>query len=306
MAVYIDLTLPSTLVATWQQLVTMGGAKVMENVLAAVRNPVQLYDWYMSVDPLVSGAALMFLIAIYSTLMGPITGNYSQVDKMWSITPFVYMWNFAYRSGWNQRLVVMACLSTVWGLRLTFNFWRRGGYSGDEDYRWPVLRKMLHPLLFQLLNLLFIGTYQHLLLYLIVLPASVAYNASLSWNHLDTVAASLFTFFVLFETIADQQQYTFQTEKYRLKNAGKTLTGDYALGFRTSGLFRYTRHPNFFAEQSVWVSFYVFSIASGAAPINWSIIGAVLLILLFQGSTIFTESITAKKYPAYREYQKTT
>ena len=76
--------------------------------------------------------------------------------------------------------------------------------------------------------------------------------------------------------------------------------------FLTSGLFRYSRHPNFFCEQAMWWVYYVFSIAAGAGVLNWTIVGAASLTLLFQGSTWITEKITLEKYPAYAQYQSTT
>ena len=80
----------------------------------------------------------------------------------------------------------------------------------------------------------------------------------------------------------------------------------------TTGLFRVSRHPNFFFEQAQWWAFYAIgataAVASGlglwGGALNWTIVGAALLTLLFIGSTIFTESITASKYPAYAEYQR--
>jgi steroid 5-alpha reductase family enzyme len=63
------------------------------------------------------------------------------------------------------------------------------------------------------------------------------------------------------ETLADQQQYDFQEEKWRKKRANEKLVGDELLGFKTTGLFRYSRHPNFFAEQSQWWAYYIFSVA---------------------------------------------
>jgi len=75
------------------------------------------------------------------------------------------------------------------------------------------------------------------------------------------------------------------------------------MNFCTTGLWGKSRHPNFFGEQAVWVSFYVFSIAATYRPINWSIVGCILLILLFQGSANFSEEISSGKYPAYKGYQ---
>ena len=56
----------------------------------------------------------------------------------------------------------------------------------------------------------------------------------------------------------------------------------------------------------MWWTYYGFSIAAGAEALNWTITGAVLLTLLFQGSTGLTEKISARKYPAYARYQQTT
>ncbi|MDQ2699511.1 MAG: DUF1295 domain-containing protein, partial [Actinomycetota bacterium] len=102
----------------------------------------------------------------------------SWVDQLWSIVPVIYVWVFAAFAGLaDGRLNLMAILVTLWGARLTFNFARKGGYSGEEDYRWPVLRARMKPWQFQVFNLLFIVLYQNLILVLITLPALTAYDA---------------------------------------------------------------------------------------------------------------------------------
>jgi hypothetical protein len=77
-------------------------------------------------------------------------------------------------------------------------------------------------------------------------------------------------------------------------------------GFLTTGLWRYSRHPNFFCEQAFWCTFYVYSFLALGMVHNKTAIGAVLYVLLFQGSTPFTEYISKGKYPRYVEYQATT
>jgi steroid 5-alpha reductase family enzyme len=203
----------------------------------------------------------------------------------------------------------MACLATVWGVRLTYNFHRRGGYAwppwtGEEDYRWEQLRlghylKILqNPVAWSLFNLTFISFYQNLLLLLIVTPSFVCYTIATDpacvgnaapLNLIDVLATILFMFFVVVESIADNQQLTFQTEKYRQINAGQELKGEYKDGFCQSGLYSILRKPNYAAEQSIWISFYIFSIAAtgGKTLFNWSISGLILLVLLFQGSGMF-------------------
>jgi steroid 5-alpha reductase family enzyme len=76
------------------------------------------------------------------------------------------------------------------------------------------------------------------------------------------------------------------------------------IGFNTTGLWRYSRHPNFLAEQTIWVSLYAWSCAITKTPYNWSGVGAAGYLLLFQASTVFTESISSDKYAEYKNYQK--
>ena len=82
----------------------------------------------------------------YCFIVGEIANNNSQMDKLWSILPIIYTWIMAIRGGFKLRLVLYAVLATLWGIRLTFNFARKGAYSikfwtGKEDYRWEILRK---------------------------------------------------------------------------------------------------------------------------------------------------------------------
>ena len=102
------------------------------------------------------------------------------------------------------------------------------------------------------------------------------------------------------EATADAQQFEFQTEKYRRKNAKEAL-GKYSKGFIDTGLWAYSRHPNYFCEVSMWWTIYLFSVsATGGSLINWSLLGCVFLTLLFvppNASIDCTESISSRKYP---------
>src|SRR5687767_7939531 len=95
-------------------------------------------------------------------LLSLVSRECSWTDRLWSITPIGYVAWFASRTGWQDpRLVVMTVLVAAWGIRLTLNFARKGGYRrGGEDYRWGVLRTRMKPWQFQLFNLAFIAGYQ--------------------------------------------------------------------------------------------------------------------------------------------------
>lgn len=255
---------------------------------------------------------LMLGLSIFVFIVGEITKNNSQVDKLWSILPAIYVWIVAYASDFNSRNVLMAILATIWAARLTYNFNRRGGYSwkfweGEEDYRWEVLRQnpvFKSKIAWKLFHLLFICVYQMALILLFTLPSIVAWQGENPIGLFDVILTGLFLFFVIFETVADQQQWNYQTVKYAKKAAKESLEGDYAKGFVDKGLWSKMRHPNYFAEQSIWLVFYLFSVSADGRWLNWSVMGIKLLLLLFQGSADFSEKISAEKYPAYKDYIK--
>jgi len=266
---------------------------------------MQLIDLYKTTDPLTTALWVAGGLAVLCWVLSLITKEYSWVDRLWSITPPLFAVHFAGHAGFGDpRLNLMAALTLLWGVRLTYNFARKGGYkAGGEDYRWEEIQEKIGPMWFQVLNATFLAPFQNYLLLLIVVPSYAAYRfMGTPLNALDYVAAIAFVVFFIGETIADEQQWRFQTAKYAAIERGETPDA----GFITTGLFGYSRHPNFFCEQAMWWAYYVFSIAAGAGWLNWTIAGAVLLTSLFQGSTGLTEKISARKYPAYAEYQRTT
>jgi steroid 5-alpha reductase family enzyme len=243
-----------------------------------------------------------------------ITKNVSIVDRLWSLLPVMYSWLFTLypviyqNEKINARLLLTSSLVSVWGFRLTYNFWRKGGFDWKfehEDYRWEHVRKAVNnKVLFQIFNLTFISFYQNFLILGFTLPSFYMYKFRNNPLNLgDSVNTIAYIFFLTIEIIADQQQWYFQSEKYRLKAINK-LEGDYKLGFIKNGLFKYSRHPNFFAELMLWWTFYAFSVSASNQLFNYSIIGAALLNLLFFGSTKLTENITLSKYPQYEIYQR--
>lgn len=283
---------------------------------------IPVLAWYLGTPPnglqttILSRTAWILIGAIGLTfVVGQATGNHSQVDKLWSILPAVYAWDMTAQGGWNARMVLMSVLVTAWAVRLTYNFARRGGYSwrfweGEEDYRWGVLRQrpgFRHPLVWTLFNLLFICTYQNLLIFLFTLPilSPLGTGADDGLRSADIVLSLLFLCLLALEYIADQQQYDFQTEKHRRLRAGEE-PGPYADGFVQTGLWAFVRHPNYAAEQGIWIVFYLFSVAATGEWLNWTVAGCVLLVILFRGSSDFSEEISAGKYPAYRDYMNRT
>lgn len=237
-------------------------------------------------------------------LLSLVTREYSWVDRIWSIAPVVYLWVFALGSALRDpRLVLMAVLVTLWGIRLTFNFARKGGYApGGEDYRWAKLRAGMGRGQFAVFNLLFISIYQNILLLAIALPAWTALQHPSPLTALDLIAAVAFLLALAGETVADQQQWRFHQWKSAETAAGHTPRPR----FLQTGLFRFSRHPNFFCEQAQWWIVFFFGAIAARSVLQWTVLGAVLLLLVFIGSTKFTESISLERYPEYAQYQRRT
>ena len=254
------------------------------------------------------------VVIAYCFIVGEISRNNSQVDKLWSIVPIYYVWHMTLLSPTiSDRMILMAILVTIWGVRLTFNFARRGAYTwrfwaGEEDYRWEELRKrpgFNNKFIWGIFNLFFISAYQNILIFSFTVPilSALSSNAQPQINAIDWLLSFIFIIAVVIEFIADQQQYDFQTEKHRRLKAGEPLEA-YEIGFVSTGLWGIVRHPNYAMEQSIWVIFYLFSVNATGQWINWTIGGCILLLILFKGSSDFSEELSATKYAGYTDYQK--
>jgi len=274
-------------------------------------------DFLSGFDPGFQGLVLTWitiLIIVVSIcfMVSEITGNYSQVDKLWSLLPPAYAW-VTVAAFPSARTVIMALLVTLWGLRLSYNFHRKGGYSiipwkGEEDYRWKILRDnpaLKGRLRFGLFNLLFISLYQNIIILLFTTPILMAaLFAGAPLSIMDIAAAILMLTFLVTETISDNQQFRFQTLKRKMSENEEVYGDSLKKGFLAEGLWKYVRHPNFASEQAIWISFYLFSVAASGKWINFTLLGPVLLVILFIGSSIMTENISSSKYPEYTAYQK--
>jgi steroid 5-alpha reductase family enzyme len=255
---------------------------------------------------------IMLAATLVCFIVSELTFNYSQVDKLWSLMPLVYglITLTAFPS---PRIWLMFSLVSTWGFRLSFNFYRKGGYNiipwkGEEDYRWKIMRQ--NPALkgrfrFGLFNFFFISIYQNFLILLFCSPLLMAAkNINTRLNLIDIFAAALMLIFIVTETIADNQLFRFHKLKLNGRISNVIYSESLRNGFMSEGLWRYVRHPNYISEQAIWISFYLFGVAASGQWINMTLAGAVLLVILFMGSSRLTEKISSQKYPEYAEYKK--
>ena len=102
--------------------------------------PVATMDWSRVETPAAMCVGVCTLLSFMVFIIGELTDNVSSVDRLWSLVPSLYTGITWCLSPSSHRLSLMMAVSLVWSIRLTYNFWRRGGYSwppwtGCEDYR---------------------------------------------------------------------------------------------------------------------------------------------------------------------------
>lgn len=201
---------------------------------------------------------------------------------------------------------------------MAFNYWRKGGYQiGSEDYRWAIVRsKVNNRFVFFIFNIVFISLIQSLVLLLLAAPT---YNFLLlsrlpsgkTFEVPDLVFSRVAFFFLIIEYFADQQQWHFHCAKHEYQKTaripdqykGQFTPEDLERGFTVSGLWSLSRHPNFLAEQAIWLTLYLWNCYRTESYAQWTGVGVLVLLMIFQGSTRLTESISSSKYPEYSEYQ---
>lgn len=268
-----------------------------------------LFSWIAGADPFIVVALWALGFGLTAFVFNMVTKDYSWVDRLWSTLPIGFVWYYAWWGGFTSELIIIAIIVTLWGSRLTFNFARKGGYAGAEDYRWKVLEKRINnKVLWTLFNFSFISVIQLGLFVLFTMPVYriVLYSSGVL-NVWFLLAALLALGLLTFETIADQQQWNFHQAKHEAKKSGKVdpqYAQDIEEGFLSHGLFSVSRHPNYFGELGFWWAVWLMAWALVGNPIAGGLLGPCALTILFIGSTIFTESLTSAKYPEYKAYKK--
>lgn len=176
-------------------------------------------EFYKQTNPLATSILFSVGLSVFTLILSEITRNFSQVDRLWSILPAVYVCHYAYWSRINDmqcdRADTAAVIAVAWSLRLTFNYWRKGGYQwSTEDYRWLIIKKAIGTPAFFLMNLTFISFMQNFLLvsittpvYLFLVIAKNFPESEASFTS-DVVFSRGMMLAIILEFFADQQQWS--------------------------------------------------------------------------------------------------
>jgi steroid 5-alpha reductase family enzyme len=238
-----------------------------------------------------SGAALL-LVAVVFWLISLWRNDVSIVDSLWSLMFLLVALVYAAMSSLTgPREVLILVLVTLWALRLSvYITWRNHGQP--EDYRYQEIRANNEPG-FRFKSLYIVFILQAVLAWVISLPLAGAISGQSDIGFLDYAGVALFLVGLFFESIGDLQLSRFRKDP---ENAGKVLD---------TGLWRYTRHPNYFGNFTLWWGFYLLALSAGAW---WTVVSPLLmtfLLLKVSGVAMLEKDIGTRR-PRYEQYIRRT
>jgi steroid 5-alpha reductase family enzyme len=214
--------------------------------------------------------------------------NVGLVDIFWSLF-------FLYAAGYytiaatppTPRSVLLLAFVAAWSLRLAGHLAARN-WNAAEDHRYQAIRARNQPH-FEWKSLYLVFGLQGLLAWIISAPLAAASVSQEPLGPLDGLAFALVAFGTAFEAVADAQLARFRRHR---ANAGQVFD---------EGLWRYSRHPNYFGECCVWWGFYLVAVSAGG---SWTVFAPLLmtLLLLRVSGVALLEKDIGDRRPAYRDY----
>jgi steroid 5-alpha reductase family enzyme len=241
---------------------------------------------------LLLGLLILALMTLMWLISLPIK-NSSIVDIFWGTGFVITAWSafFITPDGPTVPKLLICTLATIWGFRLSVHIFIRN-HGKPEDFRYQKWRQEAgRTWWFRSYFRVFL--LQGVLMWIISIPLLAAQMAARDLFWLDYIAAAIWLFGFYFEAAGDAQLARFRANP---ANKGKVLS---------SGVWKYTRHPNYFGDAAQWWGFYLIAAASGGW---WTIFSPVLMTLFLMrvsGVTLLEKTLSTEK-PGYRDYMETT
>lgn len=246
-------------------------------------------DWLHNLSAL----GPMMGVALIAWALSLLKRNVGIIDSFWSLfflTALGYWWSGLEAP--SSRALLLTGLLILWAVRLSAYLTYRN-WGKPEDRRYAAIRQRNQPH-YALKSLLYVFCLQVVLAWLVAQPILPTLKSSGPLNGLDVAGTLVFLMGFLFETIADFQMLLFKSNP---KSEGQVMN---------QGLWRYSRHPNYFGEAVLWWGIYLIAFAA-SAPF-WVLLSPVFmsfLLLRVSGVPLLEEDLKHRK-PDYRDYIGTT
>jgi steroid 5-alpha reductase family enzyme len=232
----------------------------------------------------------MLLLSLFAWGVATARRNVGLVDIFWSLFFLAGAAVYA-RDGLDAHALVVLLLVALWALRLAgYLAWRN--WNAEEDRRYQDIRRRNEPN-FALKSLVLVFALQAALAWIVSAPLYVALAGSATTGAPTLAGAALVLFGIGFEALGDAQLARFKADP---ANRGQVLD---------RGLWRYTRHPNYFGEFCVWWGFWALALPAGGA---WTVFAPLLMtfLLLRVSGVKLLEKDIAERRPGYRDYAQRT
>jgi len=242
-------------------------------------------------NALLADVAATFVIFAFSRYFK----NSSFYDPYWSVIPplLALFWMQAHGAAQDPRAIIVTLLVWLWGIRLTANWATFWGGLQHEDWRYPLVRARAGKAEYWA-DLFGIHLFPTVIVFLGCMPVYAVMSrggAALSW--LDLLALLVTFGAITIETVADLQLHAYIANR---KQPGS---------FIASGLWSWSRHPNYFGEVSFWWGLMLFGLAAAPSQWWWIVPGAVCMTAMFLFASIpLMDERSCERRPAYREHMR--
>ena len=238
-----------------------------------------------------AGLALIATLGVLTWVASVVRRDVSLVDRTWSIfiTGAAAMY-FVLLPAPGARGAWMLALAAAWAVRLSAYITARNWGHG-EDRRYQEIRARTPPN-FAFKSLYLVFALQAVLAWTVSAPFFAGMAGVRPFGALDATGLALAAFGIVFEAVGDAQMSRFKADA---ANRGQVMD---------RGLWRYTRHPNYFGETCVWWGFWLAALGGAGWAGAWSVVSPVLMtVLLLKVSGVsLLEKDMSERRPAYREY----
>jgi len=247
---------------------------------------------FLSIYLILGGVVIGLMTLLW--LLSLVLKNSSIVDIFWGMGFVVFTWvaYFLSPNGFEGRKLLLNILVTIWGMRLSLHILIRN-WGKPEDFRYQVWRQE-NGSNWWWYSYFKVFLLQGALLWIIAAPLLAAqfYSWSDHLGALDFIAIPLWLLGFFFEATGDWQLKRFKTD---LANKGKVMD---------KGVWRYSRHPNYFGDATQWWAYYLIAASAGGW---WTIFSPILMTtLLLRVSGVKLLEKTLETRPGYKEYAERT
>ena len=242
-----------------------------------------------------ASAAAIAVLMVGTWLLSLPLRNASIVDIVWGLGFVVVAWvSYLVGDGVEARRLLLAAMVSVWGLRLAgYLLWRNAGKG--EDFRYQAMRRKAGSS-FAVKSLITVFALQGVIMWVVSLPVQVASvpDSPESIGVLGIAGVAVWAVGLFFEATGDWQLARFKADP---ANAGQVMD---------RGLWRYTRHPNYFGDFCVWWGIWLVAAATGIGVV--AVVGPLVMsVFLMRVSGVpMLERTIGKRRPGYEDYVRRT